>query len=76
MTACIHTTCLYSPTRVSPRGPRNVRCFQSNIEWETETGKTRVAGGGAEVPGWPEIPAGLDVISVDVSSDSIPYYNT
>ena len=45
-------------------------------EWETETGKTRVTGGGAEVPGWPEIPAGLDVISVDVSSDSIPYYNT
>ena len=23
-------------------------------------------GGGAEVPAWPEIPAGLDIISVDV----------
>ena len=31
-------------------------------------------GGGAEVPSWPEIPAGLDIISVDVR---VPYlHNT
>jgi hypothetical protein len=30
-------------------------------------------GGGAEVPSWPEIPAGLDIISVDVRVGLVPY---